>query len=78
MKLNIVFDGPPGPLGGHFVEVKTVDGRSVNAGDWYERDDGLWELQLRSEPIIVSRGCVCPATSEQTCMNPLCPRRNFL
>lgn len=21
-------------------------------------------------------GCICPPTSEQTCRNPLCPRRN--
>ena len=21
-------------------------------------------------------GCVCPPTSEQTCQNPLCPRKN--
>jgi hypothetical protein len=20
-------------------------------------------------------GCICPPTSEQTCMNPLCPRK---
>jgi hypothetical protein len=23
-------------------------------------------------------GCICPPTSEQTCMNPLCPRRHPL
>ena len=22
-------------------------------------------------------GCICPPTSEQTCENPLCPRKNF-
>ncbi len=47
--LDIVFDGPPGPEAGRFVEVE-VDGKSVNAGKWVERDDGLWELQIR-EPV---------------------------
>ena len=23
-------------------------------------------------------GCICPPTSEQTCMNPLCPRQNHI
>jgi len=25
-----------------------------------------------------SMGCICPPTSEQTCMNPLCPRKNHM
>lgn len=44
--LRIVFDGPPGPVSGRFVEVEREDGSSVNAGKWVERPDGLWELQL--------------------------------
>lgn len=23
------------------------------------------------------QGCICPPTSEQTCMNPACPRRGI-
>ena len=28
-----------------------------------------------SGPMQQSMGCICPPTSEQTCMNPLCPRK---
>lgn len=44
--LHIVFDGPPGPEAGRFVEVETPDGRSVNAGEWHQRPDGYWELRI--------------------------------
>jgi hypothetical protein len=44
--LRIVFDGPPSPDGGRFVEVEDAAGNSVNAGTWHERPDGLWELRL--------------------------------
>jgi hypothetical protein len=26
-------------------------------------------------PMPQSMGCICPPTSEQTCMNPMCPRK---
>ena len=26
-------------------------------------------------PYAVSTGCICPPTSEQTCMSPTCPRK---
>jgi hypothetical protein len=42
--LHIIFDGPPGPEAGRFVECETPDGQSINAGEWRERDDGYWEL----------------------------------
>jgi len=48
--LRIVFDGPPGPEAGRFVEVEDTEGRSVNAGEWRERTDGLWELSLHATP----------------------------
>ena len=45
--LHIVFDSPPGPAGGgRFVEVETPDGKSINAGEWHRREDGLWELVI--------------------------------
>ena len=28
-----------------------------------------------SGPMPQSIGCICPPTSEQTCMNPMCPRK---
>lgn len=46
--LRIVFDGPPGPEAGRFVEVENAAGRSVHAGEWRERTDGLWELVLHA------------------------------
>jgi hypothetical protein len=45
-KLHIVFDGPPGPTAGRFVEVENDKGSSINVGEWVERSDGLWELVL--------------------------------
>ena len=42
--VHVVFDGPPGPEAGRFVECETPDGKSINAGEWRERKDGLWEL----------------------------------
>jgi len=44
--LHIIFDGPPGPTAGRFVECENSDGYSVNAGEWHERRDGLWELVI--------------------------------
>lgn len=44
--INIIFDGPPGPESGRFIEVETDDGRSFRAGEWIERPDGLWSLRI--------------------------------
>ncbi len=44
--INVVFDGPPGPESGCFVEVETDDGASINAGEWIKRPDGLWWLRI--------------------------------
>ena len=43
-EIHVVFDGPPGPESGRFVEVEDSEGRSINAGEWRKRDDGLWEI----------------------------------
>jgi hypothetical protein len=48
--LHIVFDGSPGHESGRFVECETPDGKSVNAGKWHERSDGLWELRIAHTP----------------------------
>jgi len=48
--INIIFDGPPGHDSGMFVEVETDDGKSINAGEWIEREDGLWSLRITSLP----------------------------
>jgi hypothetical protein len=44
--INILFDGPPSPEGGRLVEVETDDGKSIKAGEWIERPDGLWALRI--------------------------------
>lgn len=43
--IDIVFDGPPGPLPGRFVEAE-VGGESVHAGEWVKRSDGYWVLRI--------------------------------
>lgn len=48
--INIIFDGPPSAVAGRFVEVETDDGRSLNAGEWIERPDGLWALRIERLP----------------------------
>ncbi len=40
-----MFDGPPGPESGRFVEVER-DGKSISAGEWVKREDGYWVLRL--------------------------------
>ena len=35
--IDIVFDGPPGPEPGRFVEVEDTNGNSIRVGEWIER-----------------------------------------
>ena len=44
--IDIVFDGPPGPEAGRFVEVENESGASIGFGEWVERDDGFWALRI--------------------------------
>lgn len=44
--LDVVFDGPPSHESGRFVEVEAPDGRSVCAGEWIDRGDGMWALRI--------------------------------
>ena len=46
-QIDVVFDGPPGPNSGRFVEVEDEAGRSVDVGDWIERDHGYWALRIQ-------------------------------
>ena len=46
--IDIVFDGPPGPEAGRFVEVENPDGASISVGEWIDRGDGFWALRIRS------------------------------
>jgi hypothetical protein len=44
--IDVVFDGPPGPEPGRFVEVEDMDGASIRLGEWVQRDDGYWVLRI--------------------------------
>lgn len=46
-RLQILFDGPPGPVCGRFIEAER-DGRSIKAGTWIEQG-GLWALEIEPE-----------------------------
>ena len=45
-RLRVVFDGPPGPEAGRFVEVEREDGSGVDAGEWKDIGGGMWALYL--------------------------------
>jgi hypothetical protein len=48
--IDIVFDGPPGPEGGRFIEVEDEQGRSINAGTWVSRPGTpMWVLRLHNK-----------------------------
>jgi len=55
MALNIIFDGPPGPEAGRFVEVENDFGESIRAGEWSENGDGTWTLRIKEMPAAVKR-----------------------
>ncbi len=44
--IDVVFDGPPGPVSGRFIEVEDESGAGLKIGDWIEREDGYWVLRL--------------------------------
>lgn len=44
--IDIVFDGPPGPMAGRFVEVESPPGTSIRFGEWIERENGYWALRI--------------------------------
>ncbi|KKL11649.1 hypothetical protein LCGC14_2543680 [marine sediment metagenome] len=45
MDIVIRFDGPPSHKSGRFVEVETLDGRSIKVGEWIQ-DGSDWLLKL--------------------------------
>jgi hypothetical protein len=45
-KLCIIFDGPPSHESGRFVEVEDGAGHSIRVGEWKQRPDKLWALEL--------------------------------
>lgn len=55
-ELRVVFDGPPSHESGRFVECEDARGRGVNAGEWRQRPNGLWELVITELPGGVMTG----------------------
>jgi hypothetical protein len=54
--VDIVFAAFPGPSNECvFVEVETLDGRSVRLGEWIERPDGLAALRVEVNDAAVNR-----------------------
>ena len=45
--IDVVFDGPPGPESGRFVECEAPDGTSIDVGEWIDRGNGVWALRIR-------------------------------
>ena len=44
-KIRIVFDGPPGPVSGRFIEVENEHGEGMSLGGWKE-DGEFWYLEF--------------------------------
>ena len=53
--IDIVFDGPPAPESGRFVEVENAARASISFGEWVERDDGYWVLRIQNIPALLAR-----------------------
>lgn len=54
--IDVVFDGPPGPIAGRFVEVEDDTGQSIRFGKWVERPDGYWVIRIQLEdcaPLVL-------------------------
>lgn len=47
--IDIVFAGPPGPVGPCFVDVENSQGQSISFGKWVQRPDGFWALRIPKE-----------------------------
>jgi hypothetical protein len=47
--INIVFDGPPGPTAGRFIEVEDDNGYSINCGEWINKGK-YWHLRIWKLP----------------------------
>ena len=44
-KIRIVFDGPPGPVCGRFVEVENEHGEGMSLGEWKQEGE-FWYLEF--------------------------------
>ena len=61
--IDVLFDAPPGPESGRFIEVENEHRRSIRAGEWIDRGDGTWALRitrLRDGVGRDAKSCACP------------------
>jgi hypothetical protein len=54
-EIDIVFDGPPGPISPSFIETETPEGVGVSLGKWVKRADGHWVLRIVVDATCVNR-----------------------
>lgn len=58
--IDVIFDGPPGPVSGRFVEVENEAGQSISTGEWIDptkqpgfnkfEDVPYWRLRIKVKP----------------------------
>lgn len=63
-KLRIVFDGPPGPVAGRFIECEDAEGQSVRIGEWVQDSDEQWALEIDGS-FIVNQPVIADAYSDE-------------
>ena len=67
IRCHLPFHSSQSNMGGRSeIRVMKTDASGFESGPYH----GGCAAELK--PLI---GCVCPPTSEQTCQNPLCPRK---
>lgn len=49
--VDVMFDGPPGPESGRFIEVENQHRASIRFGEWVEFADGRWALRIRRRDV---------------------------
>lgn len=68
--IDVVFDGPPGPVAGRFVEVEDGDGFSIGLGKWIEgrrEDVPYWRLRM-PDPRALAEIAVIIEAVDRRCM----------
>ena len=67
--VDIVFDGPPGPESGRFIEAEDANGNSIRFGEWIERADGRWVLPITAADFQKQRFRVVDVAEVQAALD---------
>ena len=54
-EINIIFNGPPGPMPIRFIEIEDADGNSINVGEWARREDDYWSLRIPHPSVKITK-----------------------